>query len=88
MMLLMVCFPLSEEVGTAPAFGAAVEAADAADEKPVPTRAPAATEAPPSSRLRRVAVELFRLLADMVRSFDDVVEREEIDEGLNSDRMY
>jgi hypothetical protein len=74
MVLLMVCFPF-EEAWIAPWFGAAVEAADAAFEKPVATRDPAATDAPPSSRLRRVGVAVkFLLSADMVRSFVDVVE--------------
>ncbi|MGJ3704385.1 hypothetical protein [Variovorax sp. AFSI2.2] len=69
----MTCFPF-EDAGTAPAFGAAVEAADAALEKPVATRAPAATETPPASRLRRVGVAVkFLLFVDMVRSFFDVV---------------
>jgi hypothetical protein len=54
-----------------------VEAADAAWEKPVPTRAPAATEAPPTRRLRRVGLAVkFLLLADMVCSFGDVAEAE------------
>ncbi|WP_235505126.1 hypothetical protein [Variovorax sp. Root318D1] len=70
----MTCFPLSEEAWTAPGFGAAVEAADAAVDKQVPARVPAATEAPPTSRLRRVGVAVrFLLFADMVRSFFDVV---------------
>jgi hypothetical protein len=61
----------------APWFGAEVEAADAAWEKPVPTRAPAATEAPPTKRLRRVGLAVkFLLLADMVCSFGDVAEAE------------
>jgi hypothetical protein len=70
----MVRVPFKER-WMAPWFGAEVEAADAAWEKPVPTRAPAATEAPPTSRLRRVGVAVgFLLFADMVRSLSDVVE--------------